>query len=185
MRDVRSHSRIRAWFLTQAQKTVKKQNEGWISKMQCGNRIEGNMFLGFKYGLELWDKSDGNSIRGNKIIDCGSSILINTSKGNKVIGNTLASNGSAALFAYNDGDNDWSLNYYSDWKKAGPRSLSGIGSDKSPLLAEPTLKKAKTEIQPKLSYYASRWDESKNNIGRGLITHYQPMEGQDCQLYMA
>jgi parallel beta-helix repeat protein len=138
-----------------------------------GNRLEGNMFRGFKYGLELWDKSDGNSISGNKIIDCNSSILINSSKDNKVTGNTLASTRSAALFTYNDGNNNWSSNYYSDWKNAGPRSLSGTGSDKSPLLAEPALKKAKTEIQPKLSDYSFRWDENKNNIGRGFITDNQ------------
>jgi parallel beta-helix repeat protein len=48
---------------------------------------------------------------------------------------------------YNDGDNDWASNYYSDWKNNDPRSLSGEGQDLSPLIKKLSIKKVKAQYQ--------------------------------------
>jgi parallel beta-helix repeat protein len=108
------------------------------------NRVENNTFSGFKYGIELWNKSDDNSIRGNRVVDCVSSILTNESQNNKVSGNALVSTKNTRINVYNSGSNQWSSNYYSDQSGMGPRKIDKAGTDSSPLPEQPGMKKVQS-----------------------------------------
>lgn len=133
------------------------------------NRFEGNTFSGFTYGIECWNKSDGNMINGNGLIDCGSSILLNGSSGNTVKDNAVISTKGNAINVYNEGDNVWDSNYYSDWQKPEPRKISDTVSDSTPLTAEPPFREAELEYTPVPYDYAAESNESNRNQGNGYI----------------
>lgn len=113
------------------------------------NRIEGNTFKGFKYGLELWNGSDSNDISGNHITDCLSYILIDGSNQNKMINNSLISNKKVKIYAYNNGKNDWASNFYSNSSPNEPHILYGLGSDGSPLRQSSALIAVQRELMSK------------------------------------
>lgn len=129
------------------------------------NRIEGNSFKGFKYGVELWNLSDSNDLSGNHITDCLSYIVIDGSKQNKVTNNSFISNKKIKIYAYNNGSNDWSSNFYSNSSHDEPHVLFGIGSDTMPLSQPSTLITAQREYSPKIFIpYDPGTSPSKGNL---------------------
>jgi len=113
------------------------------------NRIEANTLKGFKFGLELWNASDSNILSGNRIADCLSYIVTDRSNGNKVIKNSFISNKNVRIYAYNNGDNEWASNFYSDLSYQSQQTLFGTGSDKTPSGKPYDLIKANREYTPK------------------------------------
>lgn len=97
-----------------------------------GSRIEGNSIKGFKYGLELWNASDSNNISGNHVIDCSGHMVIDSSKSNEIVQNSFISNSKVRIYAYNNGENEWASNYYSNLRPKEPQVLYGTGVDNTP-----------------------------------------------------
>ncbi|NLE26183.1 MAG: polysaccharide deacetylase family protein [Clostridiaceae bacterium] len=127
------------------------------------NRIEGNSIKGLKYGLELWNASDSNFLSHNHITDCSSYIVIDRSNLNKATQNSFVSNKKVKIYAYNNGENEWSSNFYSNSSAQEAHTLYGTGSDKTPLSRanEPIIAQREFSTQKFIPYDPN--DSNKGN----------------------
>lgn len=131
--------------------------------LSTDNRIEGNSIKGQKYGLELWNASDSNVLSGNHITDCSSYIVIDRSNRNKAIQNSFVSNKKVKIYSYNNGENEWSSNFYSNSLTQEPHTLYGTGSDKTPLNRANELIAAQRQFSPKKFIPYDPKDSNKGN----------------------
>jgi parallel beta-helix repeat protein len=100
------------------------------------NRLAGNSFRGYNYGLGFWYGSDSNTIQDNLLENNTVGIVTDKTDKNAFTGNTFKQGSRYQSFAYDSGTNRWTGNFWGK-KQTGAYRIPGGGKDEKPLGAAP------------------------------------------------
>ena len=123
---------------------IEGANSGIILFASAGNSLMGNQVSKSGRGIGLYYSSDNNMVENNTLEDNFVNIVFDDAQNNTIRANTFGPYEQRQ--GYDDSDNLWSRNYWSDYtgKDRGdgtgdaPYSVSPQGADNEPLISKPS-----------------------------------------------